>query len=97
MILTKLYESGERDTETLGILARTSMDSYLTDKNSFFLRRSRDLYLEAFRAAPDDFYAGINAASKSAMLGEMTEASDYAREVEALVGDEPSLGITGRQ
>jgi len=92
LILTKLYESGERDAETLGILARTWMDRYTAERNSLFLRRSRDLYLEAFRAAPDDFYAGINAASKSALLERLEEAAQYAKEVETLVGTEPTLG-----
>lgn len=92
LILTKLYESGERDAETLGILARTWMDRYTAERNSEFLRRSRDLYLEAFRAAPDDYYAGINAASKSALLDELEEAAKYAKEVEKLVGSEPTAG-----
>jgi tetratricopeptide (TPR) repeat protein len=92
LILSQLYESGERDAETLGILGRTWMDRYRVEKNVLFLRRSRDLYLEAFRAAPDDLYAGINAASKSAMLGELEEASRYAKEVENLVGSEPTPG-----
>jgi tetratricopeptide (TPR) repeat protein len=92
LILTTLYEKGERDAETLGILARTWMDRYRAEKESSFLQRSRDLYLEAFRAAPDDSYAGINAASKSALLGDLTAASQYAKEVEALVGSIPTLG-----
>jgi tetratricopeptide (TPR) repeat protein len=91
-ILTTLYENGERDAETLGIMARTWMDRYTAERNSLFLRRSRDLYLEAFRAAPDDFYAGINAASKSALLGRLEEAAQYAREVETLVGSETIPG-----
>ena len=36
------------------------------------LEESRDLFVEAFGRAPDDYYLGINAAAKSALLGPRT-------------------------
>src|SRR5215472_5178329 len=92
LILTQLYEEKERDPETVGLLARTWMDRYGAEKNPLFLNKARDLYAEAFDTSPDDFYTGINAASKSAMLGDLDSAANYAKRVEALVGTEPSPG-----
>ena len=85
-ILGELYEAGERDPETVGIYARTWMDRYEETGDSLALRKSRDLYAEAFGAAPKDYYTGINAASKSVFLGELDEAEAYAAKVEAIVG-----------
>jgi hypothetical protein len=47
-ILGALYEAGERDSETLGIYARTWMDRYARSKDPADLRESRDLYGEEF-------------------------------------------------
>src|SRR5262249_47933084 len=68
-ILGVLYAAGERDPETLGIYGRTWMDRYQQSGNVSDLKQSRDLYAQAFAAAPDDYYTGINAAAKSVMLG----------------------------
>ena len=51
-ILGELYEAGERDPETLGIYARTWMDRYEETGEIIALRKSRDLYAEAFNSAP---------------------------------------------
>src|SRR5262249_21476953 len=67
-ILGELYELGERDPETVGIYARTWMDSYNATGDVLHLRRSRNLYAEAFALSPTDYYTGINAASKSLLL-----------------------------
>ena len=45
------------------------------------LRRSRDLYEEAFANAADDYYTGINAAAKSVLLGtpaDLAKAAELA-------------------
>lgn len=88
-VLGELYELGERDPETLGIYARTWMDSYRATGDPLHLRRSRNLYAEAFALSPTDYYTGVNAASKSVLLGELEEASRYAAAVETVVGIEP--------
>lgn len=91
-ILGRLYESKEIGPETLGIYAATWMQRYQAEKNRLFLRRSRDLYLEAFNAAADSYYTGINAASKSLLLGEKDFAAQLAARVEAIVGNSAAPG-----
>ncbi len=59
------------------------------------LRNSRDLYAEAFSRAPDDYYTGINAASKSVLLGlpaDLKAADQYAEKVQEVVKTEPKAG-----
>jgi len=88
-ILGVLYELGERDPETLGIYGRTWMDRYEVTKNVLHLRKSRDLYAEAFSGARDDYYTGINAAAKSILIGTPTDVQQgqtIAQRVQALVG-----------
>ena len=94
-ILAELYESDQRDPETLGILARTWMDRYAETRDVNDLRQSRDYYAEAFERAPDDYYTGINAAAKSVLLGtteDLAKADEYAARVQKVVGSEPSPG-----
>ena len=80
-ILTTLRADGHRDPETLGILARTWMDTYVQSGKRRDLRKSRKLYADAFEHAPDDTYTGINAAAKSVMLGDLEAGCGYARRV----------------
>ena len=56
------------------------------------LRQSRNLYAEGFEKAPDDYYTGINAASKSLLLGEPDKAAAYAEKVQDIVGDKAVRG-----
>jgi hypothetical protein len=87
-ILADLYTAGERDPETLGIYGRTWMDRYQLDQDVNSLRRSRDLYAEAFDHARDDYYTGINAATKSVLLGtpeDLDKAQGLAKRVEEIV------------
>jgi hypothetical protein len=86
--LNLLLEQGHRDTETSGILAAVWADLWERRKNSGdaaeardALERSRDLYEEGFTKVPTDTYTGINAASKSALLGEMDKARMLADQV----------------
>jgi len=90
LVLEELYNSGERDPETLGILGRTWMDRYRATGDRASLLRSRDLYREAFEMAPDDTYVGINAASKSLLLGDIAVARDLATRVDHIVGSAPT-------
>ncbi len=87
-VLDNLVAAGEQDPETLGIYARTWMDRYAESGNNLHLRKSRDLYLKAFEGTPSDYYTGINAASKSVLLGELDTAAQIADRVEAIVGKE---------
>lgn len=91
-LLGELLELGERDPETLGMLARTWRDRFAESGDLLHLRRARNLYAEAFAAAPSDYYTGINAAANSLLLGEMETAQAHAAAVEKLVGTAATKG-----
>lgn len=94
-ILGELYELGERDPETLGIYGRTWMDRFDKSGDENDLKQSRDLYVEAFERAPDDYYTGINAAAKNVFLGtdeDLARAAEYASRVQEIVGTQPRVG-----
>lgn len=96
LTLGALYREGCLDPETLGIYARTWNDVYEKSKgaggtpNVWALLRSRDLYRQAFEAYPDDFYTGINAATKSLLLGEAETAGMISARVEKTVLANPN-------
>jgi tetratricopeptide (TPR) repeat protein len=85
-VLAQLYVEKHRDPETLGIFAATWWVRYEKSRDRADLERSRSLYLEAFELSPKDEYVGINAASKSALLGELDTAREIATRVGKLVG-----------
>ncbi len=91
-VLLELYHLGERDPETLGILARTWRDRFAESKDLLHLRKARDLYAEAFSLTPKDYYTGINAAANSVILGETETGARYAGAVEKLVGTNAKAG-----
>jgi tetratricopeptide (TPR) repeat protein len=86
-ILGELYALNHLDPETMGIYGRTWMDRYKLSGDQSELRQSRNYYAEAFEKAPDDYYTGINAASKSILLGELDKGKAIAEKVEKLVGN----------
>jgi tetratricopeptide (TPR) repeat protein len=87
-ILGTLLEENNLDSETMGIYGRTWMDRYSKSGRQSDLRQSRKYYAAAFERQPHDYYTGINAASKSVLLGEMDKALHYANRVEEIVGRE---------
>lgn len=91
-ILGALVAAGEKDPETLGIYGRTWMDRFESTRDTLDLEQSRDCYAEAFEAAPDDYYTGVNAAAKSVFLGRVDEGQELARKLrgvlEARAGDD---------
>lgn len=90
LVLGQLYVAGEIDPETLAMYARTWTDCYEATGEKKFLRRSRDLYRQAFDADPRDYYTGIRAASRSFLLGETAVAEEIAATVGKLVGTKPT-------
>ena len=59
------------------------------------IEQSRDLYAEAFQGARDDYYSGMNAASKSVLIGgdtELAKGRALASDVQKIVGMEPAKG-----
>ena len=94
-ILGRLYQDGQRDPETLGIYGRTWMDRYNKSNDPSDLQQSRDLYVEAFQRAPDDYYTGIKAAAKSVLLGTPSDVElggKLADQVQTIVGTDPVQG-----
>jgi tetratricopeptide (TPR) repeat protein len=94
-IVGELYALNEKDPETLGIYGRTWMDRYQKSGNILHLKKSRDLYAEAFALAQDDYYTGVNAAAKSVLLGtgeDLERARDYGQQVLVLVGSDTVPG-----
>ena len=88
----ELHAKNHLDPETMGIYARTWMDRYTMSNDLNDLKQSRDIYAEAFEKAPDDYYTGINAASKSVFIGtekDLALAMEYARRVQQVTGTEP--------
>lgn len=86
--LNLLVEEGHDDPETLGMLGAVYADLWETklgagDVNGArdALEKSRNLYRDAFLKVPSDTYVGINAASKSALLGELGAARAIAADV----------------
>lgn len=90
--LDNLVAGGEQDPETLGIYARTWTDRYKESGDVNHLKRSRKHYAKAFESDPSDYYTGINAASKSVLLGELDAAEEYAKKVEEIVGTQEYEG-----
>jgi hypothetical protein len=91
-VMNLLYQEGHRDSETLGILAAAYADSWEAELKAGNAREARDAledsrnrYREAFARVPTETYVGINAASKSAMLGELDEARRIASQVLTLL------------
>jgi tetratricopeptide (TPR) repeat protein len=90
-IMGELHKKNHLDPETMGIYGRTWMDRYKKSNNILELKKSRDLYAEAFAKAPDDYYTGINAASKSVLIGtekDLQTAAVLAEQVQKLTGTE---------
>lgn len=91
-ILGELYELGERDPKTLGIYGATWAERYKRSGSLADLKQSRDYCAEAFQSARDDYYTGINAASKSVLIGgdaDVAKGRALAAEVQKIVGTEP--------
>jgi class 3 adenylate cyclase/tetratricopeptide (TPR) repeat protein len=80
LFLEEMYQRGERDTETSGILGRVYKDLWRTSGNSEFAHLSRDTYLDAFNRF-NDYYTGINAATMSLISGEREKAISIAEKV----------------
>jgi hypothetical protein len=75
-----LYAAGHRDGETLSLLGSAWNGLYESTGNLLYLRRSRDIYRLAYELE-NHFYAGINVAVKSLLLGEHAMAEEFAKNV----------------
>ena len=93
-ILTALWEAGNTDPETSGLLARTHKDLWLAlcerCEGREHLQKAQTLYQSGYEnaVAKDDIdggvYNGINAASTALLMGDSAVAARLAAEVAAL-------------
>lgn len=83
-LLAALYREGQRDEETVGMLARTHKDLWqqATDANERArqLRQSYKFYEEAYQLS-GGYWTGINAATLALLSGERERARTLAGEV----------------
>lgn len=84
-LIADLCSAGHEEPDTLLILADIWMRKYVQTKERLHLEKSRSLCLQALALAPSDAYVGLNAAAKSALLGEKEAACQYARETESFL------------
>jgi tetratricopeptide (TPR) repeat protein len=82
-LIAATFSIGHRDLNTLLILAYTWMNRYLESKRRLHLEKSWSLYKDAFANTPGDYYAGVNVAAKSIILGEKGLAYEYAEKTES--------------
>ena len=84
--LTELYNEGNRDEETLGLLARTHKDLWSRAAESIekerHLRLAFEFYNEAYKLT-GGYWTGINAATMALLLEDRARATSLAREVRA--------------
>jgi len=84
-LLAGLYIEGNRDEESMGLLARTHKDLGLAAgdpaERERHLSTARELYAEAYAAHPTSYWTGINAASMSTLLGDRETARRLAGQV----------------
>jgi class 3 adenylate cyclase len=84
LILAQLYQEGNMDEETVGLLARTHKDLWLRALDSTEKERQLSLSYEFYREAYEltgGYWTGINAATTALLLGLKDEAARLAGEV----------------
>lgn len=86
-ILHQLHQEAHDDEETLGLLARTYKDLWLTTGNSKDLDQAYDAYAKSFSLAPVRYYAGINAATLAFVRGTGAAATGLATQIRAFCGE----------
>jgi len=83
-MLAALYEEGQRDEETVGMLARTHKDLWQqasdTEERARQLQQSYKFYEEAYRLS-GGYWTGINAATIALLSGDREHARALAAEV----------------
>jgi class 3 adenylate cyclase len=84
-ILNRLYLEGERDEQTVGLLARTHKDMAFSPlpphERMAHLQHAYDLYSEAFEKHPSSYWTGINACSMATLLGKREVARSLAARI----------------
>ena len=83
-ILLNLVKSGDRDGETISLLARTHKDLWLQasdpEEKKEQLQLAAQRYKEAYQIT-DSYYPGINAATMAMLMGKKKQSCTLAQEV----------------
>jgi tetratricopeptide (TPR) repeat protein len=85
--MESVYSQFPDDPESAGILGSICKELFKKTQTNSFAIRSRDTYLKNF-AITKNYYTGINAASMSAMAGQVGKSREIATEVIALLPNE---------
>lgn len=80
-ILNQLQKNVHDDEETLGLLARTYKDLWLTTGNSKDLHQAYEGYARAFNLKPERYWTGINAATLAYAKGDAKAARALAAQI----------------
>lgn len=84
-----LYRQSPDDTESAGILGSVYKELFKKNQKTSFAVLSRDTYEKNFEST-QNYYTGINAASMSAMAGQVSKAREIAAQVIVLVEQYPN-------
>lgn len=88
-ILEQAYRDHSDDPETAGIMGGVYKEIFRKDQDTRFAVLSRDTYLKNF-SITKNYYTGINAATMSAIAGQVSKGREIAAEVIRLLGPSPS-------
>src|SRR5437763_29645 len=81
------YGPRRDDEETLGLLARTYKDLWLTTGSSKDLGQAYESYAKAFNLKPDRYWTGINAATLAFIKGDGKTARELAGRIHNICND----------
>lgn len=85
--MNAVYAQFPDDPESAGIMGSICKELFKKNQSNPFAIRSRDTYFKNFTATKN-YYTGINAASMSAMAGQLSKSREIATEVIALLLEE---------
>ena len=80
-MLLELQQESPEDPETLGLLARTDKDHWLSTGDSHDLDQAYQSYARAFQVAPNSYWVGINAATLAFLRGDGATAQSLASQI----------------
>ncbi len=88
-ILEPSYQAHSDDPETAGIMGSIYKEIFRKDQDTRYALLSRDTYLKNF-SITHNYYTGINAATMSAIAGQVSKGREIAAEVIRLLGTAPT-------
>lgn len=88
-ILEPVYRLHAEDPETAGIMGSIYKEIFRKDQDTRYALQSRDTYLNNFTRTKN-YYTGINAATMSAIAGQVAKGREIAAEVIRQIGIPPA-------